>query len=138
MFLPFVVYRHPLFDELRQVAMHTFCKKLQHHFGGFLKNQRRLLSAQVGKEIKLILYKARIICTSVRLARNLEIDFNLISANQKTQIFDQDKLQELVHLKRAGENSFLDSQLKAHWMQEIQQKIGLIEESFEKKLITTF
>jgi predicted nucleotidyltransferase len=138
LFSPLVVFTSSLHQELKELAKFTFSKELKYHYGGFLKNQEKLLSKEK-KEIKLVLYQLRIICSSINFARNCEIDANLLSANQKTNIFDQAKIDELIEIKKMGEkNSFTNESLKKYWLKEIQDKFNLIDVEFEKSNLRNF
>ena len=138
LFSPLVVQTSPIHEQMKTIAKLTFAKELKHHYGGFFKNQERLLSKEK-KEIKLVLYQLRIICSSINMARNHEVDANLISANSKTQIFDQQKLLELIEIKRLGEkNNFPDSKLKEYWLQQIEDKTSLIDEEFDKSSLPNY
>lgn len=136
---PLVVVQQPMFEDIKRLAERTLCKELKYHFGGFFRNQTKLLQNKSNKEIKLTLYQARIICTSIHLARFGTIDSNLISANQKVNIFDQAKLQELVDLKMAGEkNNFPDQDIKQYWYDQIESKIQLMEDEFNSSRLPHF
>jgi len=139
MFSPLLVVQTPMFEDLKELAKLTFCKELKHHFGGFFKNQTRLLNKEVGKEIKLTLYQARILCSSIYMARYKKVESNLLLANEKVQLFDQEKLQELVDLKRQGEkNNFPNSDLKYYWIDQIEGNIELLDKEFDKSDLPNF
>jgi len=138
-FSPFIILQKPIFEDLKELAKLTFSKELKYHFGGFFKNQTKLLSREIGKEIKLTLYQTRILCSSIHLARFGTIDSNLISANQKIELFDKTKLKELVELKKMGEkNNFPNQKLKEYWNKEIQNTIELLDLEFEKSSLPNF
>ena len=138
LFSPLVVQTSTIHEQIKSIAKLTFAKELKHHYGGFFKNQERLLTKEK-KEIKLVLYQLRIICSSINMARNHEVDANLISANSKTQIFDQQKLLELIEIKRLGEkNNFPDTKLKEYWLAQIADKTSLIDVEFDRSGLPSY
>lgn len=125
-FSPLIIHSTPLHKKLQELAKLTITKELHYHYNGFFQNQTKLLTNQK-KEIKLCLYQIRIICTAVFLARTGKINANLSECNNHIQLFDQDKLQELINLKKSGEKNNLPTEnLKKYWLDQIQDKESLI------------
>ena len=136
---PLSVITTELHGELVKLAKATISKELSLHYIGFLKNQKRLGEAQKLKEIKLVLYQARIIALSAYLARTGKIQSNLVLANEEVKIFDQSKVLELVEIKKSGEkNNFPDIKLKEYWLNELELKEKLINVEFEKSKLPNF
>lgn len=125
-FSPLIIYSTPLHKKLQEIAKFTITKELAFHYNGFFQNQTKSLTNQK-KEIKLCLYQIRIICTAVFLTRTGKINANLSQCNNHIQLFDQNKLQELINLKKSGEkNNFPTESLKKYWLNQIQEKEILI------------
>jgi len=139
LFSPLLIVTTELHQALQNLSKSTISKELSLHFGGFYKNQKRLAESQKLKEVKLVLYQARIIATSVFLARTGQIQSNLILANQEVKIFDQRKVLELVEIKKNGEkNNFPDLKLKEYWLNELKIKEVLIESEFQQSSLPNF
>lgn len=139
LFSPLVVITTELHQALQNLSKSTISKELSLHFGGFYKNQKRLAESHKLKEVKLVLYQARIIVSSAYLARTGQIQSNLILANNEVKIFDQSKISELVEIKKNGEkNNFPELELKEYWLNELKTKEVLIEAEFQKSSLPNF
>jgi predicted nucleotidyltransferase len=128
---PLIITTSPAHEELKEISRNMISKEMMFHYGGFYRNQAKLLLEQK-KEIKLVLYQLRILNTAIFLARTGELDINLISCNSKSQLYDQAKLIELIELKIQGEkNNFKDPRFKEYWFTQIHKTEPLLRESFE-------
>ena len=137
-FSPLIVNTGDLHVELKNLAKLCITKELKHHFNGFYKNQERIVRGDK-KQIKLTLYQARIIAVSAFIAKTGRISSNLIEVNSELNIFDNQKLLELVELKKLGEkNNFPDEGIKKYWVNELQNKFGLISDSFDNSNLPNF
>jgi hypothetical protein len=138
LYSPLVIQTSPLQQELKTLGKECICKELKYHYNGFFKNQTQLLTKEK-KQVKLVLYQARIIASSVYAAQNGQIEANLVKANQATGVFDEAKLNELIEIKRQGEkNNFPDSRQFDYWQEVISNKWELIEQIFEKSGLPSF
>jgi uncharacterized protein len=138
LFSPLIICTSSLHEELKELAMHCISQELKYHYGGFIRNQKALLQKEK-KQVKLILYQARIIASSVFVAQNKAIEANLVTANNATNIFDKDKLAELIEIKKNGEkDNFPDQKLFEYWTWEIEKKLPLINKSFEESNLPHF
>lgn len=136
---PLIVKTSKAHRELIELSKKMVCKQISSHYGGFYKNQLKLLLGRSEKEIKHILYQARILCTAVNLAGSGSIEPNLIKANELTNLFQKDKIEELIDLKTNGENgNFTDENLKNHWLEQLKINEQVMVDAFEKSKLPNF
>ena len=137
-FSPLIVNTTQMHNKLKELAKLCITKELKHHFNGFYKNQERIMRGDK-KQIKLALYQARIIAVSAYIASTSTINSNLLEVNNELNIFDNQKLLELVQLKKQGEkNNFPDDSIKKYWVDELQTKFDLISSSFDNSNLPNF
>lgn len=138
LFSPLVVVSSDYHISLQQFAKCTITKQLEHHYGGFFYNQKKLLQWN-SKKVKLILYQLRIICSAVYTARTGRICANLLECNNEILLFPKSAIDELIALKKEGEkNNFQDNNLYNWRSKQIESAFPLIHEEYAKSSLPDF
>lgn len=96
---PLVVVTTPEHVELREIAHSCVTRHHVHHYRGFARNQRRLLSKDDPPRVKPLLYVYRVLLTGIHLMRTGAIEANLVRLNEE---FGLPYIAELVARKTGG------------------------------------
>ncbi len=98
LFSPLVVLGGPWHDELKAIGAGCVVRHLRHHYRGFARNQRRLVT---GGEptVKRLLYCYRVYLTGIHALMSGRIESNLPALLGE---YPQEGLTDLVARKRAG------------------------------------
>jgi len=91
-FSPHVVFSHPAFPRLRELARGCITKHHWHHYRGFANNQWELFSKETPRRVKPLLYVYRVLLTGVHLMRTGEIEAHLPTLNQEARLSQVDEL----------------------------------------------
>lgn len=99
-FSPLVVAATPEFDELRDIAAQTICRRHRHHFFHFGADQWKLVTSKDLPTVKGLLYTYRPVLAGIRLMRTGRVESNLRRLNEE---FRLPEIDDLIARKLAGQ-----------------------------------
>lgn len=111
LYSPLVVEGGPELAELRALARGAITRHVYHHYAGFARHQRQLLTSAQPPTVKLLLYLYRVLLTGIWLLRTGEVEAHLPTLNQQ---FGLPFLADLIAQKRQEHATLPEAALAAH------------------------
>lgn len=128
---PLVVYSTPRHEELKELAGGTFCRGLYFHYQGFFRNQQKLITKEVTKKVKRLLYLYRVLMTGIHVLRTGELEANILKLNE---YFGFEAIPELIALKQLEWSALPEEKLKACWS-EIERLEAELTRAYEESVL---
>jgi predicted nucleotidyltransferase len=86
LFSPLVVFATPAHEELKEIGRRCVTRYHWHHYAGFAETQWKLFRKEQPPRVKPLLYVFRVLLTGIHLMRTGEVEANLLTLNETTQL----------------------------------------------------